>query len=360
MLFQTPAITKGFAASYSIKGTLSYEGHGLGEPVGQKKKPFEREVEVSVDDCNWSIKTILVGNTNYSYFLTTYDGTNITYVDKLTAETFSRLVDSQKLRSPQRGSRTNLFGTLVVESSPVPRIRSSIADAYVWLAFSSGCYFKGLTNNFALDLYALDPYGDGFMSARREISCRFELSSAPPYLPIKLEYMWNSFSRTMPDGKTMQAQLPTPFKDGFLAGQLISGEFTNINGLSFPTKFEMKEYRPLPRVTNESDFRCTLVVRGVVTSISAFQQELPNELSGRKFYVADLRWPEVPMYFASNGVIPSLDDPGLAVSKREALIAAKRRVGDNTETMRRGRIWLFILLTMVIVPLFFFFRRGRK
>lgn len=141
---------KTLSITYSVEGDLTYEGHGLGEPQGYKGETYKWDFEVLVDDCKWTIKTIEIGNTNFSYFLTTYDGTNVTYLDRPSLGAFTLL------RSNLRPGVSNLFQSCVVESVPVPRTMSLIPNAYPWLAFASGYYLGTVTNESVWDIHPLN------------------------------------------------------------------------------------------------------------------------------------------------------------------------------------------------------------
>ena len=334
-----------FSMSYSIRGTLSYESHGISEPEGLKKVPLERDFEVLVDGCNWRVKMVPVGNTNYSYFLTAYDGSNVVYVSRLNAQARERL--TRKYASGQ--TRTPLFSSCVVDSSPVPGRIAPVADAYAWLAFASGCYFKALTNGTALDYHPLAT-PSGLFSARRDLPTRFKLSPVSPYLPIQVDYLWTNRAAMMPDGKVISYDLPAPFRRGFLAAQFKAEGFTNVGGGSFPSKFEVKEYAPLPTATSESDFRCMVIVRGSVTAISTAPQQWPNELAGETFHVTDRRFPNSPTYLITNGVAPAPGDAMLVLAEKRASLLLANGVKANRALGNAKRVWVWVLGVVVLAP----------
>jgi RNA polymerase sigma factor (sigma-70 family) len=313
---------------YTIRGTLTYEGHGLGESPYHLVVPFKRDFEVGVKDGKWVVKMTLIGNTNFKYFVSTFDGTNIVYVGKSTDEDLARLRASIRDK-PRALAGPEVFQSCTVEQAPVPMAVSSAAGAHAWLALASGCYFKGVTGTTALDIHPLDaPQAGHFV--RRELPCKFQLSTEAPYLPLQVQYAWTNILLMFPNGRLVDRPLPATFKGSFLAMELKSEQFTNVGGMSFPTKFEIREYMPLPTATNESDFRCTLVVRGLVTAISTTEQQFTNELAGEVFHVRDLRLPNAPGYHVTNGVIPSPDSPSLAEAKRQAAFRASLLRGSGT------------------------------
>jgi hypothetical protein len=333
-----------FSVDYSITGSLTYQSHGVAEPPGVNKPPYERQFEVLVKGCFWSIKMVPVGDPNYSYFLTTYDGSNLVYMSKLTAEAHERLTTKD---SSGRTARP-LFSSCVVESLPVPARVAPVGDAYAWLALASGCYFAGLTNGTALDYHPLAT-PSGVFSVRRSLPTRFELSPEPPYLPIRLDYMWTNRAAITPEGRVVQYDLPPPFRGGFLAAELISEQFTNVGGASFPTRFEVKEFAPLPIATNESNFRCVLVVRGSVTTISIGPPRISNGLAGEIFHVTDRRFPSSPAYLITNGVIPAASDPMLGLAENRASLRIRGMKASHAWGHGRG-LWVLALGILVLLP----------
>ena len=313
---------------YTIRGTLTYEGHGLGESPYHLAVPFKRDFEVAVKDGKWVVKMTLIGNTNFKYFYSAFDGTNIVYVGKSTDEALAQLRASIRDKPPSLAG-LEVFQSCTVEQALAPMAVSSAAGAHAWLALASGCYFKGVTGTTALDIHPLDaPQAGHFV--RRELPCTFQLSTEAPYLPVQVQYTWTNVLLMFPNGRLVDRPLPAAFKGSFLAMDLKSEQFTNVGGMHFPTKFEIREYMPLPTATNESDFRCTLVVRGLVTAISTTEQQFTNELAGQVFEVRDLRLPNAPGYHVTNGVIPSPDSPSLTEAKRQAAFRASVLRGAGT------------------------------
>jgi len=341
-------VARTVSANYSIEGVLTYEGHGLGEPKDYKGEVFKRTFQVSVEDCKWTIKMIPIGNTNFTYSLSTYDGTNLIYLDRLTQESFN------SLRSNLRHGVTNLFQSCIVESTPVPRTMASFANAYPWLAFASGCYFATVTNDSVWDIYPLNMQ-QSFFAGRRQIPCIRTLSAVPPYLPTRLEYKWTNLATMSLDGKILTRELPPAFRKSFVAGEFRSDEFTNISGLSFPTKFEMREYRPMPNASDSNDFRCTLIVKGAVTSISTTQHIWSNELPNELLVVNDYRFytnSPVPSYLTSNGFISSSDNPSLASARQAAwqrlqIIKNTAHIAPPSIHVKPALIRIFLCITMV-------------
>jgi len=289
---------------------------------------LRRDFEVFVTGCTWKVKVYPIGNANFDYFLTTYDGTNIIYFDQVSSSAQARLSEravekyaSELARNKNPSPNiTNVLGSCVVESSPVPRSRSSTANAYIWLAFASGCYFKNLPNGVALDLNAIESPG-AFFSRRQETRVQYVLNSAPPFLPVEVEYISTNLLNLSTSGQLLQLGMPPALRKGFVSASFKSEAFTNVDGQTFPTKFEMRENISLQNAKTTNDVHCHLIVRGEVRSVSASQGSITNEIAGQVLFAQDLRIPDAPpQYPISNGVVPSVDDPSLAKAKAHALL----------------------------------------
>jgi len=307
---------------------LDYEGQAPpGQPL-QKPPMLRRDFEVFVTDCVWKVKVYLIGNTNFNYFSTTYDGTNIIYFDPVSSSAQARLSQramekytSELARNPNASPNiTNVLGSCVIEPGPVPRSRSSTANAHIWLAFASGCYFKTLTDGVALDLNAIESNGAVF-SRRQETPVQYVLNPAPPFLPIEAEYISTNLLALSTSGQLLQVPISPVLRAGFVSASFKSEGFTNVAGQTFPTKFEMRENSPLQNAKATNDVHCDLIVRGEVKSISVDHSSITNEIGTQVLFAHDLRIPNAPpQYVISNGIVPSVDDPSLANAKAHALL----------------------------------------
>ena len=348
-----------FSVGYSVKGTLTYEGHGMGEPLGQEVTPFVREFEVVADDSIWTTRMIPVGDANYAYYLTTYDGSNILYFDAIRPEVEAGLLADLQAKPSGKGLKS-VLQSCSVEATPVPRARSSTGGVYAWLALASGNYFKALDRGMAVDLYALEAR-QGLVTARREVPCEFEVSSARPNLPVRVAYFWTNLAHIRGDGVVASRALPLPFHGRFLAAEYISEAFTNIGGLSIPLKFQIKEYRPLPLATNANDYRCTLIVRGVVTAVSTAWQHRVSDLYGKELQVTDLRYPYAPMYIIKDGVLPEPNDRRVSAGKAEALRRAGALARQEQRASGRRALWVALAVAVFCSPIVvILFRNVRK
>jgi hypothetical protein len=297
--------------TYSVKGNFSYQVFALqkeGDPI--KQKPLQREFEMLADESAWRIRIVLVGNTDFDSFIYSYDRTN-----------------SIHYSIPAAGSAAaGSLQTVTVEASPVPATITSAGGEYVWLAFASGCYLKDRTNNRALSFERLNSRTSG--AKRYDVSCRFELSSLPPYLPTVFESRaTNQAVFFQEDDSLGVVPLPTAFGDtGYTSASFKCGGFTNVQGFRFPTSFEYRKYRPKPGAKTTNDLVCIMIVRGNVTGIATSQQGVDCALPNRRAMIYDLRVPEPNVqYRIEDGAIPLTDSPIVETARDRAM----KRFGRN-------------------------------
>lgn len=296
--------------SCSVKGKFSYQVFELqkeGEPL--PTEPLLREFEVLSDNCAWKIRVVLVGNTNFDSFIYSYDGTNLL----------------QYSIPGSARAKGGAMASVTVEASAVPATVTSAAGEYLWLAFASGCYFKGQTNDRALSFER--PKSKYGVVRRFEVSCRVAPSSSPPYLPTAIDYVSTTQATVVQDDGTLGVVALTPsFGDGgYTSAEFKSGGFTNVQGLSFPTHFEYRKYRPNPDAKTTNDLTCVLIVRGEVTSISTKEEGVNCALPDRSFMIYDLRVPEPNvLYPIRDGRIPAVNSEVVEAAREKALNRLKQ------------------------------------
>jgi hypothetical protein len=285
------------ASTYSLDGTITYQTYKLG-PNGEllNDKPLNRTFTALVDGNRWKIKTILAGNPNFDYFLYSYDGTNLCYYCKHSSN--ANIVAS----SPTITS-SNFLETIIVETSPAPKTITSAAGEYVWLAFASGSYFKGLTNNLVSDFIAIKSKNSGYMF-RQEVPCNFSLSPFPPFLITNADFFQNQFVTS--SSEFMTNSLDKPFDLRFLLAEYKSDDFTNISGITIPKTFKYIRYAPVANAGHSYDKTPIFTVLGVVNNVSLDVEKWVNEIPKQNAVVYDKR-SSVPnvLYITTNGSIPS-------------------------------------------------------
>ena len=277
--------------SYSVKGTFSIQAFDLTKEEGPLPRGMHpSEFEVLLDDSAWKIRVVKVGNTNFDSFIASYDRTN-----KLQ---YFILARSRPTDDP--------MPSVNVEASPIPTSGSDFE--YPWLAFASGYYFKGQTNNSALSFEDLRSRSG--LVRRYEVPCHVALSAFPPYLPTAVDYVSTNWATYLEDDGTLSfLPLPESFRErGYTSAEFRSSGFTNVHGLSFPTSFDYRCYMLKPDAKATNDLSCVLRVRGKVTSISTTTLRVDSALPARRYMVWDLRAPaRQVLYPISDGRIPAVD-----------------------------------------------------
>ena len=256
---------------------------------------------------------------------------------------------------------TNISGSL--ENSEVPHVESSAAGEYVWLAFASSCYFEHATNGYAVALQELrSPSG---LCRRFEVPAMVKLFQAPPYLPEEVRYTTESQLFLRDDGTTESVPLAAPFTKGFVSAEFRSSGFSNVNGLSFPSRFQYRVCGPADSANTAADVIWYLDVYGTATNVIVGKQQLDNKLPNMKAYLRDVRDPAQPANLRiTNGVVPPMDAPA-AVKARQKTHAmqttAARAKNRSASNVRMRRFIVCSLIAISVVPLLIFLRtkKGR-
>jgi hypothetical protein len=313
--FLAPGVSRGAdqapEMSYSVKGSFSYRVFERKKEGGaEEHKPLFRDFEVQGDDYVWKVKVVCVGNTNFDSFVGAYDGTNL-------------------LQYPIFGSSyAGSMGVVRIETLAVPCAVTTAAGQYVWLAYASSRYLRQITNNSILSFEELrTPFGP---RGRYEVPCRLILSPLAPHVPTQIQYVRTNLPVGINDDGTLRSlELDPPFRSaGYMNAEYKSEAFTNVNGLSFPTKFEYRGYRPRLNAKTTNDLLCVLIVRGVVTNITASEQRVDVSLPRRKVRISDLRFSVPALYSIDDGVIPATDSPLVTRARQRAVNQLERQRED--------------------------------
>jgi hypothetical protein len=339
--------------SYSVKGFFSYEMHHEMQDPNVKRTPLNEHFELHYDDCRWKVTVVLDGTTNRDIYIYQYDGTNLTYY----VEIFGTAL-------------TNAQG--MVEASPVPYMWDRAAGWIPWLAFASECYFGQVTNGYAISLMpAISKKGQ---DKRYEVPVDFNLSPSLPHFPVLVRYTTDKFVALEDDGITFKifplsvAFGPSsPFNDGYMSAEFKSDGFTNVNGLSFPTTFEYRSYRPKRDAKTTNDLDSSLIIRGEATEITVEQEELDTRLPAMRSYIADLRFPEAGvLYRITNGIVPSTNSTEAIRARKQAVLMRHNREVIEKEKARRATvarrkkiIWAGVSITILTIASVVYFVRKR-
>ena len=338
LAFGFPVMPFTHAEAYSVKGAMTYE---VTVP-GRATAPILSEFELLVEGCTWSMKVVQVGNRDYAFDHYSYDGTNLVYYSIPRDQTF-----------------TNVAAR--VESVPVPHRFSPSTGDVVWLAFASGCYLKGVTNNSVICFEPLRSSNGAFR--RWELPCKLSLLPEPPYLPQHFELTRTNLLLALDDdGNPFYIPLPNAFPRGFVCTRFESTEFTNVSGLLLPSAFEYTEYRPAPGAKSENALFCSVRVRGTATLLSTTKAHPDIVLDARATFPHDLRVTSglTPMYRMTNGVIPALDSSVVA-GARAQIMQTHENMQKSEEAwrhLRRTFLWMLVAI-LVAAALYSFARRAR-
>lgn len=323
------------AQEYTIQGTFSYEL----TIYGQKEQPpvSLRTFELTRSKDAWRISVHVIGDAGFSEYVYTYDGTNLFYSSV-----------------PTHIKYTNSLSGIVVEPSSVPQKMNYGLGEYIWLAYVSGDYFRSLTNNLALSIEPLRSR-TGYIR-RREVLCKFDLNSAMPFLPMRVEYMTTNLMTLTDSGEAETYPLPSPYEKGFTSTSLISDDFTNVTDFSLPLKFQCKEYMMVPNAKSSADLFCTVKIQGAATNINTRGVIVVPELGNGKYAIQDLRVPEpAVIYGISNGKVPPRDS---AIVEKARKIAQKKLIGTETllhskDTRHIQYVYISIFIVICAAPLAF-------
>lgn len=295
---------------YQVRGFFQYNL----SVDGRRDVALERHFEVQVEGCRWEIRVVRPEDTNNTVYVHRWDGTNLLYF----------------MTRPERPE--DAFGGLV-EDCGVPFLWTSAGAAFPWLAYASGCYFRGQTNETATSLHRWKDATGQWKRFQR--TCRWQLRQEHPYLPLQVQYV-------MDERHPLWAAFQ---KRTFIEEEMTATDFTNVQGICVPLQFTFRAYRPQAKPALAHDVRCILVVNGKATNIS-FLAKSDHPLQGR-LYVEDRRFPEVAVvYPVTNEFLPPSDSPVVAQARKLAMTKTPRW---PPRPPRKGIVVL--LVAFLVLPL---------
>ena len=179
----------------------------------------ERTFSLHVSNCTWTLSVFLPNATNHGITVETYDGDSILYFS------VPQDTNSGVFRQPTNGTHRITLGA-IAESGPVPRQCFGDGAECVWLAYASGCYFRGNSNLLGISLETLNTSLGDFK--RFDVPIRHLDHSVSPYLPEAVDYTVTNFEYLGPDGAILERSLPKPFEHGYTRATFRTGTFTNL------------------------------------------------------------------------------------------------------------------------------------
>ncbi|MDR3457140.1 MAG: hypothetical protein P4N60_06810 [Verrucomicrobiae bacterium] len=274
----------------------------------------------------------------------------------------------------QQTLRADSFNNSVgfVERGVVPDNVAGNQVSELWLAFASGCYFDGLTNNMMKPVYdEMDPSMRGRYEVVKSRWQRFESS---PKLPQRVVYTNNQIEGFY-KGKTVKRPAPHPFENGYDRAEYESSSTTNVGGLVLPRKFSFKEYAVIQTAKADSHLVLYRVVEGYLTAAEPVCERtvfLPSLTDAS--YVDDARFARLPhpvislSYMVTNRVWPQFDSPVLQNLYAEEARRQEAYTTNHVDTLLDGtgpgskskRLMVLLFLILSIFPLGYFIKRTWK
>lgn len=247
----------------------------------------------------------------------------------------------------------------------------------LWLVYGTGKYLHDTATNTMIlpwiaGRWSLLAYG---------FRTDYTLSLDPPYLPQKLQFIRDrSFDLPTEESEMARPELDAPSSDswiaewrnqlkekklywtnGFVAGELESGNFTNLNGIAMPLSFSCKVF--WPRWSKKLN-RLRWLYEGVVTNLV----DLPPDEAFRPPINAPLRVLDSRFRSRStaiDGIIcvttnawPQRDSSEMQKRFQAVRSAKEISPGFEPRNVRRKRLvaaWCFLLISLS-VPVFLFWR----
>jgi hypothetical protein len=257
----------------------------------------------------------------------------------------------------------------IVDSRPFPPTDGSRAQ-FVWFAYASGQFFKGLTNATILPIW--DPEDPRTRRQSCEIEMNYNLASAPPQLPLSVKFLNNGFYNSYNPATRAVDFIPLdpPYDKGFTKASYEVLSITNTASNSLPQAFVFTIYST-PLGSDKLPFE-RLIIRGWTTAVS----DTAREHAGRPLFkgkasVLDYRIAHQdsverltlpPRYSIHDGKWLTAGD---VERYRKSLESGKRLADPNAEAWNRRRMpALILLLALIVCPAIWIardaFRRGKS
>src|ERR1035437_1323656 len=218
------------AFQYSVDGSLSFCSCS---PIGQVVLEIRREFGVTVDGCQWLIKTT---NRNPQGVVLARWETGCTN-------------DGQIFRATYYPTNPKSHIMAVVESNAIPSACDDNVSQYLLLMLASGCYLDDIKDNLLPPVYEplLSVLYDKNLRYPAFVN-RFEKS---PHLPSRIVYMNDGFYRTRDSNNktTIRFKDGWPFENGFTNAVFSVSGVTNAGQILIPSRFGFVEYHKHPVIT---------------------------------------------------------------------------------------------------------------
>jgi hypothetical protein len=318
--------------SFECDGELTYSNHRY--PYTSPPTSVRKKFSIAVDGCKSIIRTANLGSSNYVE--AGFDGTDIVTLNS-----------QWKTNS---GNPENLTSANV-ERRPAPRDDSSNIN-YLWLAYSSACYFDSITNQMVLPIWVLDD--------PQLIKDQFKLPAlwtrSAGYSPERVDFLGDGYWHLRGKDGPLVSKMPEPFDKTFTNATYVALEVTNAFNAIIPTRFTFTRYG----VTRSPTGSWHVVT---LTRTDAEVTQIRKLTSGRQFlpefkgvlYVSDNRFataapPVLSLnYKVTNGDWRPLPNLFGEYRKELRVTAARQKAeSDMQKIVRPKRFWVMLILLIVV------------
>lgn len=354
---------------FNSQAQVSFEGSGrliftIVQEDGRITQSNVVDFKIVVQDCNWKIREIRLGDTNFDYFEASYDGTNLYKISNYqsAAERFQGGVQAAG----------GIIASATLDNSCVPHFIDIDELPVIWFAYASSCCLKQRTTVDSFEPISL--FGNQVAAFPFLLTGRFQL----PFHQVRSS---NSVAPDravwLDDGLVYSEEGPVrkmspPFDKGFTNSVFQTLERTSVNGVEIPSHFTLVTYRPKIGAKTLNDLLASYLYEGWLSNSAAAKMSAVDfvlPLPGGT-HVVDQRFirDKPPIERVSYEV--KTNWPALAEVKRmpeyraELQMAQRVQMLDATANANpRTRVYVLIGMTTLGVGLLIFliktYRRGQ-
>ncbi|MGA2853824.1 MAG: sigma-70 family RNA polymerase sigma factor, partial [Verrucomicrobiota bacterium] len=239
-------------AEYEADGKLTIQFIGVSNRVTSEES---ETFAISVKNGKWFIVTKPQSGLNSADIVRYEAGGD--------GQTFYQVAYFDKKRIASNSLNTAIG---LIENDAVPENLVGNHVSELWLALASSSYLNEARNGTAEPIYDL---ADPTMRSQGWVDkASWNRFPSPPHLPRDLVYS-NTSIIGMNGPRRVVIPAPRPFENGFIRASYNVEEFTNVNGLTLPTRFSIEELyldlaaSPVGLKTNFNIFGSVNIVRAV-------------------------------------------------------------------------------------------------
>jgi hypothetical protein len=265
------------ADGYIVTGDVTYE---LFDYTNKIHSTFE--IEVALGGRQWQMRT--ESDRVNAFWIYRYDGENMLW--------YVQTKDKQSKAVPGA----------MLENFPVPR-EGSDYGCVVWLAYASGYYLGGRTND---DVYQFRDIRNRSTITRIKEPAQWEYLPGSPLLPRHFEFHATAAHTLDANGALLSRNYDPPFDKGFCSAMFDVLTTTNVDNLTLPLTFEYKLFLPKP----ESPTSNAPHLAGRVTAIASRIKKAYVKLDPlpQRFYIQDMRIVPNASYVNTTPTLPTMKE----------------------------------------------------